>query len=94
MLRKLMLASIAAASFGVALAAISPSAQAEYWRGSDDGYGRSYHDRPWRRWHWRHHHGGYGERHGYGPPAWRRRWHWRHHYGRAPHAYSYDRPYW
>jgi hypothetical protein len=79
MLRKTMLATVAAASFVAGLAGTAP-AQAE-WRGGDHrghGYERGHHDRSsWRPWHWRRHHDGYGEAYRYGPP-WLRRWHWSH----------------
>jgi hypothetical protein len=67
MLRKIALASIAAASLGAALAGVSTSASAEPWGGPRYGYGQhhgyGYGSPPWvRRWHWRRHHH-------YGPPA-------------------------
>jgi hypothetical protein len=63
MLRKFVLASIAAASLGVTLAGASTSAQADPWRGPEYGRGHGY-DRPhgppqWARaWGWRRHHDG------------------------------------
>ena len=64
MLRKIALASIAAASFGAALAGIPAPASAEHWGGPGYGYGRHHGYRPppgAPRWGWpRHHH--------YGPP--------------------------
>ena len=57
MLRKTVLAAMAAASFGVALAGLSTSASAE-WGGPRHGWehdrGHGYGPPPWaRRWHWR-----------------------------------------
>jgi hypothetical protein len=80
MLRKIALASIAAASFGAALAGVPASASAEPWGGPrygyGGGYGHHYGPPPWvRRWHWRRHHH-------YGPPA---------HHGPRPGHY-YGRP--
>lgn len=79
MLRKFVLASIAAASFGVALAGVSTPASAERWGGPRHGYsgysGHGYGPPPWlRRHHWR-------PPHRYGPPA----YHGRRdrHYGRS-----------
>jgi hypothetical protein len=68
MLRKIVLASIAAASLGIGLAGLSTSASAEHWGGPrsafDGGYGGyGYGPPPWMRgWHWRRHHH-------FGPPA-------------------------
>ena len=77
MLRKIVLVSIAAASFGAALAGISTSASAEHWGGPRYGYGGGY---------------GPGHGHGYGPPPWAGRgWHWRRHHHGSP-AYEAPRP--
>ena len=68
MLRKIVLALMAAASFGVALAGVSTPASAEHWDGPRYGYGGGY---------------GPGHGYGYGPPPWVvRRWHRKryHHY--------------
>jgi hypothetical protein len=67
MLRKFMLAAIAAASLGVTFAGATP-ASAEHWDGpryGSHGPGYGYGPPPWvmRRWHWRRH-----QQH-YGPPA-------------------------
>ena len=87
MLRKFVLAAVAAASLGVGLAAAATPASAEHWGGPRYGYGgydrghdRGYGPPPWvvRKWFSHRHH------HGFGPPAysgWRER-----HFGRP--AYS------
>jgi hypothetical protein len=80
MLRKITLATIAAASLGVAaLAGVSIPASAEPWGGPryGGGYGgHHYGPPPWvRRWQWRRHHH-------YDPPA---------SHGPRP-GYSYGRP--
>ena len=71
MLRKLALASIAAASFGVALGGVPTSAAAEHWGGPRYGYGQhqGYGPPPWARyWGWRrHHHDGRPAYHGRRP---------------------------
>jgi hypothetical protein len=69
MLRKFVLASIAAASLGLTLAGASTPARADHWRGPEHGYSHGY-DRPhgpppWARaWGWRRHHhdGGWADR--------------------------------
>ena len=74
MLRKIVLASIAALSLGVVLAGVATPAAAEHWGGPRHGYGGGY---------------GPGPGHGYGPPPWVvRRWHWRRHHQLAPPAYG------
>ena len=94
MLRKVVLASIAAAGFGLAVVGSAASAQAQSWREGGDGdraYGRNYHDGGWdRRRHWRHHH------HRYDGPPWRR-WHWSRHAPPPGHYHGHPvppRPYW
>jgi hypothetical protein len=67
MLRRIALASIAAAGFGIALAGAPASASAGDWGGPRYGHGgyggHHYGPPPWvRRWRWRRHHH-------YGPPA-------------------------
>ena len=76
MLRKIVLASIAAASFGVALAGVSTSASAEHWGGPRYGYGGGYGGGH-----------GYGP-----PPWVVRRWQWRRHHHAGPPAYDAPRP--
>ena len=88
MLRKIVLAAIAAASFGVALAGVPASASAEHWGGPRYGYGGGYGGHgygppPWvvRRWLWKRHH--------YGPPP--------HHGPHPDHFYGRPvppRPHW
>jgi len=76
MLRRIALASIAAASLGIALAGIPTSASAGHWDGPRYGHGwHRYGPPPWAsRWEWRRHH--------YGAPA---------HHGPRPGQY-YGRP--
>jgi hypothetical protein len=87
MLRKVVLASIAVASFSLMLAGSASSAQAQAWRGGSNGdraYSRGYHEgESNRRWHWRHHHRYFQ------PPSWRR-WHWSRQ--APPPGYYYGRP--
>ena len=68
MLRKIVLASLVAASLGVAVGGLSTAASAGHWGGPRYGYGGGYGGHgygppPWvvRRWQWRRHH--------FGPPA-------------------------
>ncbi len=78
MLRKIVLAAVAVASFGVALAGLSTSAAAEHWGGPRYGYGGGY---------------GSGHGFGYGPPPWVvRRWHWKRHHHYGPPGYGQPRP--
>jgi hypothetical protein len=84
MLRKTVLAAMAAASFGVALAGLSTSASAEWGpprHGWGHHHGHGYGPPPWvRRWHWRKHHWSApphrGPRHGHydGRPVPRPHW--------------------
>ncbi|HEX2724825.1 MAG TPA: hypothetical protein VHN20_03280 [Beijerinckiaceae bacterium] len=86
MLRKVVLASIAAAGLGLALAGSVSAAKAQSWQGETYGagaYRSGRHDGGWDRgWHRRHH-----QRH-YGQPPWRR-WHWSRH---VPPGHYYGRP--
>jgi hypothetical protein len=78
MVRKFVLAAIAAASLGAGLAGAAAPASAEYWGGPRYGYDRGYGPPPWvvRKWMWRRHH------HHFGRPSY---------HGSREH-YSYGRP--
>jgi hypothetical protein len=70
MLRKIVLASIMAASLGLGFAGVITPASAEHWGGPRHGYDRGY---------------GSGHGYGYGPPPWVvRRWQWRRHHSAPP----------
>jgi hypothetical protein len=67
MLRKFVLAAVAAASLGGGVATLATPASAHSWDGPRYGYDRGYGPPPWvvRKWLWRRHH----NHHHFGPPA-------------------------